>query len=311
MRYPQAIVHHVSPEEDPLQVQEHEIISTMELRAGGEAYETLRSWSPGKPHEQGIDPLLGVLTTLEHLPAGMRAVTQLALTPLPSTWARNYQRLSVEHPLEEEREQRQEAQARLRRGAPGWEQILLLGILVALLVGWNYGQAHHLFPSWLQEDVLSLLHGSLPHLSPSQQAILGIGLVVAITLIAGTIRGIRWLGERLFGGTRYYDMKRVAEKIGKSAYRARLRLYLIEAAPSTDAYQTQPLAQTQQAHTIRARLASSWQALQSKRAQQRRHQQIHATFFAAYRHCHTSTAYFTSHRLSTRHTLRVTQESTW
>ncbi|EFH83584.1 type IV secretory system conjugative DNA transfer family protein [Ktedonobacter racemifer] len=307
MRYPQAIVRYASPEEDPLQVQEYELVSAMELRAGGEAYETLRSWSPGKAHEQGIDPLLGLLTTLEHLPTGMRAVTQLALTPLPPTWARKYQRLSVEHPLEEEREQRRETQARLRRGAPGWEQLVLLGIVVGLLILWNYGQAHHLFPAWLQQDVLSLLHGSLPHLSSSQEAILGIGLVGGIILIAGTIRSIRWLGERLFGGTRYYDMKRVAEKIGKSAYRARLRVYLIEEAP-----QMQSLVQTQQQHlTISARLTSSWQQFQQKRAQQRRHEQIHETLLAAYRHAHTSTAYFTSHRLSAHYAQRLTQENTW
>ncbi|GHO56109.1 hypothetical protein [Ktedonobacter robiniae] len=34
VRYPQAIVRHVPPEEDPLHVQEHEIVSAMELRAG-------------------------------------------------------------------------------------------------------------------------------------------------------------------------------------------------------------------------------------------------------------------------------------
>ncbi|GHO76439.1 hypothetical protein KSD_42100 [Ktedonobacter sp. SOSP1-85] len=313
VRYPQAIVRHVPPEEDPLHLQEHEIVSAMELRAGGEAYETLQSWSPGKPHEQGIDPLLGVLTTLEHLPVGIRAITQLALTPLPPTWARKYQRLAVEHPLEEEREQRREAQGRLRRGTPGWEQLVLLGIVVGLLLVWNYAQAHHLFPSWLQEDVLSLLHGSLPHLSSSQEAILGIGLVVGITLIAGTIRGICWLGERLFGGTRYYDMKRVAEKIGKSAYRARLRLYLIEEAPQMDTHQTQPLMQTPQALAtiIRARLTSSWHTLQQKRAQQRRHQQMHAMLVAAYRHTHTSTAYFTTRRLSAHHAQRLAQEGTW
>lgn len=315
VRYPQAIVRHVLPEEDPLHLQEHEIVSAMELRAGGEAYETFRSWTPGKAHEQGIDPLLGLLTTLEHLPIGIRAVTQLALTPLPPTWARKYQRLSVEHPLEEEREQRREAQARLRRGAPGWEQIVLLGLVVGLLVTWNYGQAHHLFPSWLQEGVLSLLHGTLPHLSSSQQATLGIGLVVGIILIAGTIRGIRSLGERLFGSTRYYDMKRVGEKIGKSAYRARLRVYLIEEAPQTDANQGQSLAQTQQTPqvlaAIRAGLTFSWQAFQRKRAQQRHHQHIHATLVAAYRHSHTSTAYFTSHRLSARHALRLTREGIW
>ncbi|EFH88884.1 type IV secretory system conjugative DNA transfer family protein [Ktedonobacter racemifer] len=308
VRYPQAIVRPVPPEEDPFEVGTHAFVSAMELRAGGAAYETLRSWSAGKPHEQGSDPLIGVLTTLEHLPVGMRAVTQLVLTPLPPTWARKYQRLSVEHPLEEEREQRREAQARLRRGAPSWEQILLLGIVVGLLVTWNYAQAHHLLPRWLQEDVLSLLHGSLPHLSSSQQAIVGIGLVVVIMLIAVLGRGIRWLGEHVFGGTRYYDMKRVAEKIGKSAYRAHLRVYLIEEAPRTDAHQTQPLMLN---HTIKAQFTSSWHAVQRKCAQQRRHQQIHAMLFAAYRHCHTSTAYFTSHRLSTRHAQRLTREGTW
>ncbi|WP_236038515.1 hypothetical protein [Ktedonobacter robiniae] len=205
-------------------------------------------------------------------------------------------------------EQRREAQSRLRREAPGWEQLVLLSIVVGLLLVWNYGLAHHLFPLWLQENILSLLHGSRPHLSSSQQTILGIGLVGGIVLIAGIMRGIRTLGEHLFGGTRYYDMKRVAEKIGKSAYQAHLRVYLIEEAPRANAYQTQPLMHD---HTTRGRLTSSWHVWQRKRAQQRRHQQIHVTLFAAYRHCHTSTAYFTSHRLSTRSAQRLTQEGTW
>ncbi|GHO56317.1 type IV secretory system conjugative DNA transfer family protein [Ktedonobacter robiniae] len=103
-------------------------------------------------------------------------------------------------------------------------------------------------------------------------------------------------------------MKRVAEKISKSAYRARLRVYLLEESSPIDANQIRSVART---HTIREQLASSWQQFQRQRARQRRHQQIHATLFAAYRHCHTSTAYFTSHRLSTHYAQRLTQESTW
>ena len=50
------------------------------------------------------DPLLGVLGAMIGLPDGWRALAQLVvLAPAPSDWARAYQRMALERPLDQER----------------------------------------------------------------------------------------------------------------------------------------------------------------------------------------------------------------
>jgi hypothetical protein len=50
------------------------------------------------------DPLLGVLGAMANLPAGWRMMAQLVLLrPAPADWARAYQRLALERPLEQDR----------------------------------------------------------------------------------------------------------------------------------------------------------------------------------------------------------------
>ena len=72
------------------------------------------------------------------------------------------------------------------------------------------------------------LHGKNPHLSSIQMTELIVGLMgigfVALLLVFG----VHWVLRR-FGRTSIYDMRLVAEKTGRSAYRVRLRLFVIEA----------------------------------------------------------------------------------
>src|SRR5207248_8213030 len=49
------------------------------------------------------DPVLGILSALGELPPGWRGLSQLVLLAAPEDWCRDYQRLSVQHPLEPER----------------------------------------------------------------------------------------------------------------------------------------------------------------------------------------------------------------
>ena len=51
-----------------------------------------------------VDALLGILGALADLPKGWRAVSQLiVLAPAPHDWARAFQRLALERPLDQER----------------------------------------------------------------------------------------------------------------------------------------------------------------------------------------------------------------
>src|SRR5579872_2020592 len=50
------------------------------------------------------DPMVGLLAALGNLPDGWRGLIQLVLHPASDDWCRNYLRLTVEHPLAQERE---------------------------------------------------------------------------------------------------------------------------------------------------------------------------------------------------------------
>src|SRR5579864_3721863 len=102
-RYPQAIIRPQAQEDDPLALQEGEVVSAVELRAGAAAYLPLRTFRERELLQEGADPLLGILGVFNHLPVHMRVVTQLALIPAPPEWSQPYRRKSVEHPLEQER----------------------------------------------------------------------------------------------------------------------------------------------------------------------------------------------------------------
>src|SRR5713101_7770765 len=111
--------------------------------------------------------------------------------------------------------------------APSTGAIIAMGVLVALLLLWNHFAQK--LPAWMRPAGTLLLHGQNPHLSPSQMTVVIAGLVgvglLALLLLCGT----RWVLLRL-GHTAIYDMRLVAEKTGRSAYRARLRLFVIDSS---------------------------------------------------------------------------------
>ncbi len=224
-RYPQASIQPLA--DDPLDLRTGETVSAVELRPGAASYLPLRSWRERDLPSEGTDPLLGLLGALGHVPGHLRVVTQLALLPLSPTWSQADRRRAVEHPLEPERQRQRRGMTASGSTAPSTGAIIAMGVLVALLLLW-YRFAQKL-PAWMRRAGTLLLHGQNPHLSPSQMTVVIAGLVGIGLLALILLCGIRWVVRRL-GHTAIYDMRLMAEKTGRSAYRARLRLFVIESA---------------------------------------------------------------------------------
>ena len=104
--YPQADFRRLSAEQDPAEPREGEQVAACSLGLRGPAYLPLRTFTDldvdGERAAQA-DPLLGILSALGDLPNGWRGLSQLVLPPAEENWCRDYQRLSVQHPLEHER----------------------------------------------------------------------------------------------------------------------------------------------------------------------------------------------------------------
>ncbi len=223
-RYPQAIIQPFT--DDPLIPGPEETVTAVELHPGAASYLPLRSWRERELPVAGTDPLLGLLAAVSHVSAHMRVVAQLALLPLSPTWSQGQRRRAVEHPLEPERQRQRRGMTTSSSSAPSTAGIIAMGMLVALLLLWNRFSKR--LPSWIVHAGSLLLHGKNPHLSSSQTMLLVASFIgIAIALLLGLFM-INWVLRRL-SHTSIYDMRLVAEKTGRSAYRARLRLFVITA----------------------------------------------------------------------------------
>jgi hypothetical protein len=320
-RFSQATIRRLTRGEDPLVLSEHDYATAVELRAGGAAYHSLRTWSSQDLQSPGADPMLSLLAEGAELPTAFRTVAQLALEPLPAGWAQRYARLALSHPLEEERTRRREATYRARQGsAPSSGAIIGMAGVVALLTAWRYGNLERSVPSWVLPALGTLLHGHLPLLSEGQRFQLVVtGLVLGAVLACAA--GVSHLGAHLLrGNAPLYDQRRVAEKISHSAYRGRLRLYVIETiSPASSSLQGGPSASGGYRETvqemrhwlsrlnviwfqqmewqvlsqqIRQRIAQGIRKVQGNRLRRRQHQAVQAALVAAYQQYHTSAAYF-------------------
>ncbi len=186
-----------------------------------------------------------------------------------------------------------------------------MGILVALLLLW-YRFSKRL-PSWIVHAGVLLLHGKNPQLSSSQMTLLVAGLLGIAIAILLALFGVNWV-LRLFRRTSIYDMRLVAEKTGRSAYRARLRLFVIAAREASAGRSAEDmhggsLRQRSLSLVVRpqelslARIRSTFQQWQHTR--RRQHEQARARedvldrLTAAYRQYHTAAGgYFVPYRLS-------------
>jgi hypothetical protein len=199
--YPQAVLRPfyaaTLPHGDPVQVEPDEQMAavTLQLRAGDHL--PLRTFEDRELDSAGegvqVDPLLAILGALADLPKGWRALTQLVvLAQAPQDWARTYQRLALERPLDQER--------RADTGPSLVGPLAILGLIGLYLVGLNVSEA------WSRGDWF-----------------LGLELVLGtLAVIVSSIVVLRWLRKR-----ELVDPRLVQAKLSRDACTVELRLAVI------------------------------------------------------------------------------------
>ncbi len=231
--YPQAQLQALAYEDDPLTIKPGESNAVVELQPGAASYLPMRSWQEREMLKEGADPLLGLLAALGHLPASTRAIVQLALVPLPATWSKADQRKAVEHPLETERMRQRQELTSSGISAPSTPAIVGLAVLVGiLLLSREYARRiNALLPRWMQQAALQALRGQRPTLTPWELTLLLTGSASVAVFCLLLLLLLKRIRRRIgVGGTPIYDMRLVAEKTGRLAYRARLRIFVIGTA---------------------------------------------------------------------------------
>ncbi len=220
---PQMLIHPLE-HGDPLRLLPGETVSVCELCPGAASYLPLRSM-------EQTDPLRGLLGSLT-VPAGMRALVQLALVPTSPSWSQPNLRKAVEHPLEHERSRQRESQNASRFDTPNMAGLVFLSIVLASLLFSSFlsRRLQALMPPWLLTALMDLfLHGSLPHLTGMQPLVFygGATLLLGSPLILGS-----WIMQihRRFLTPPLYDQRMVARQTSQMAYRSRLRLYVFSPA---------------------------------------------------------------------------------
>ncbi|WP_052889506.1 type IV secretory system conjugative DNA transfer family protein [Thermogemmatispora carboxidivorans] len=200
-QYPQAEQQRVVSGADPLLLRPGEHAVVGEFALAQPAWMPLKHFGGKALAEPGNDPLAGILAAMEPLASGERIVSQLALMRAPEGWISRYVRKSVEHPLQEERNQ----QTALRYGtspdvAESREGLkVLLGLFgaLAIIVGLR----------WYQAGFWPLL------------------VTLAVLAFLAAV-GLAWWRLRRKRGE-IYDMKLVAEKLVRAAFYCQLRVIVI------------------------------------------------------------------------------------
>jgi hypothetical protein len=320
--YPQAEIVELTKEDDPLRLEQHEAMTVVELMPGAAPYLSLRTWEPRTWNARdvtGADPILGVLSSLQGLPKGMRAIAQIAMLPAAPAWSRIHLRKAVEHPLEPEREAERRRSRRSSTG-PSVGAIIALGLLVVLALLWRrFGtQILPLIPAWMKQDVPLALSGHLPPLTAAELFELSSVVVVIFVMAFLISRVVR----RIQGHHPLYDMRQVGEKTKRVAYRVRLRLIVIGECGDIETERIQARSsgaatvprQERRKSTHRAALwvwhlvirmrrwgDTVWKRLQVQHRMARERQQTLARMIAAYRQYHQASGnYFVARRLHLR-----------
>ena len=199
--YPQAALRPFQsatfPTGDPARVGPDEQVASATLRLRAGDHLPLRTFDDREldagARSAQVDPLLAILGALADLPGGWRALAQLVVVaPAPHDWARAYQRLALECPLEQER--------RADTGPSLVGPLALLGLIGLYLAGSSASDA------WSRGDwpwVLELVSGTL-------------------VAIIGSIVALRWLRRR-----ELVDPRLVQAKLSRDACAVELRLAVI------------------------------------------------------------------------------------
>ncbi len=96
--YPQARIHQVAPEDDPLRLQDGERAWGMTLRASGPEYVPLRTFKDDDLLDPGSDPLIAIIGALSNLRPGERVSARLLLRSLGPDWSQAHRQRAFRNP---------------------------------------------------------------------------------------------------------------------------------------------------------------------------------------------------------------------
>ena len=194
--YPQARIHEVAPEQDPLRLEEGEQAWSMTLRSAGPEYVPLRTFRDADLTDPGSDPLIALLGALSDLHAGERVVTRLLLRCLGPGWAEHHQRLAHERP-DSGRPPHPYPHTEASQGGGLGMVVLGAGAFIAL-TAYQWVQAGE---TW-------------------KAALLGLGVVAGL-IAAG------WVKARFFKRPPVYDPLLIREKVSRIAFDAEIQVTAI------------------------------------------------------------------------------------
>ena len=201
--YPQARIHEVAPEQDPLRLEDGEQAWSMTLRSAGPEYVPLRTFRDDDLTDPGSDPLLALLGALSDLHQGERIVARLLMRSLGPGWAAHHQRLVNERPVTGSMQPPPGSQAGAPQAAGGLGMVVLgVGAFIALTAY-----------QWVQAD------------ETWKAALLGLGVVAGL-IVAG------WVKARFFKRPRVYSPLLIQEKVSRIAFDGEIQVTAI--LPSGD-----------------------------------------------------------------------------
>ena len=201
--YPQARIHEVQAEEDPLRLVEGEQAWVMTLRADGPEYVPLRTFRDDDLLDPGSDPLIAILGALSNLKDDERVVARLLLNSLGPDWSQAHMEKAHRRPVEERRDPSYTYQTRPLQTDGVTMAVLGVGAVAAL-------RAY----LWVQAG------------ETWKAALLGVGVVSGLAL-AG------WAWHRFKKArSRVYDPNLIKEKVSRVAFDGEIQVTAI--LPATD-----------------------------------------------------------------------------
>ena len=196
--YPQARIHEVPPEEDPLRLGEDEEAWGMTLRSGGPEYAPLRVFRDDDLLDPGSDPLIALLGALSDLRPGERVVSRLLLRSLGPDWSQPHLEKAHRRAVPEPRDSTYANQVRDHRTDGVTMAILGAGAL-ATLRGYLWIKAGE---TW-------------------KAALLGLGAALGLAVAGWAWH--RWKKSR----SRVYDPLLIKEKVARVAFDGEVQIVAI------------------------------------------------------------------------------------
>ena len=196
--YPQARIHELPPEDDPLRLAKGEQAWSVTLRSGGPEYVPLRVFRDDDLLDPGSDPFLSLLGALSALGKDERIVARLLLRSLGPDWAEGHQVRAHQRPITEARDTAYTSQVRGHRN-DGVAMAALAGAGFAALTGYQWIQAGETWKA------------------------VALGTAIALGLAMGGWAWHRWNRSR----NRIHDPLLIKEKVSRIAFDAEIQVVAV------------------------------------------------------------------------------------